>query len=93
MTEQKSFYQMLEEKIQEPDPNPFLFQEGQKVRVNKDVTKDGQTPAYWAGALVTVTRRTRSWLYKEHWYTLRHPNGQEDEFRETELDYRYKRKD
>lgn len=75
-----------------PDPNPFLFVEGQKVRVLKGRSNDGQTPAYWDGAIAVVVDFYCTGLMKEHYYKLRHlENGFTDSFKECEIDRRYVR--
>lgn len=76
----------------EPDPNPFMFQVGQQVRVVKSVVNDGQTHKCWAGAIATITRRYCTGLHKEHWYEVSLSyNGSllKNEFREDEFDFRY----
>lgn len=87
-----SLKDMLVEAYNKPDPKPYLFEVGQKVKVCQKVLKDGQTPRFWLVGLVTVVSRSTSGLHKEHWYHLEHPNGAHDEFRETELDYRYRKR-
>ena len=62
------------------------------MRVCKDVVNDGQTPKFWAGAVVTIERFYGTVLVKSHWYRLRHDNGASDEFKEDELDRRYMRR-
>jgi len=89
---EQTFEQMLMAAYMKPDPNPFLYQEGQTIRVLNGRSKDGQTPTYWNGALAVVVRRYCTGIHKEHWYVLRHSNGREDEFREEEIDGRYRRK-
>lgn len=86
------FADLLMKVINEPDTKPYYYEVGQKVRVCKKVLEDGQTPRFWAGAVCEVVKRYASMIHKDHWYKLRHPNGNEDEFREYELDYRYIRK-
>ena len=87
-----TFADLLVKAYNKPDPKPFAFQEGQTIRVVKGVSKDGQTPAFWNGALAVVVRRYCTGIYKDHWYVLRHSNGIQDEFREDEIDFRYRRK-
>ena len=85
--------QMIVDRYNDPDPNPYLFQVGQRVRINKGVTQDGQTPKFWDGGFAIVEKRKCGGLCKEHWYTLKHANGCTDDFREEELDSRYSRID
>lgn len=75
-----------------PDPKPFLFQEGQRVRLRKGRSNDGQTPECWNGAVAVVLSRYSTGLMKRHWYKLRLDNGAISEFEEDEIDVRYKRK-
>ncbi len=75
-----------------PDPNPYLFEVGQMVRLRKGRSDDGQTPRYWDGAVVKVKDRSCTGLHKIHFYILQHPNGQEDSFEEDEIDVRYAKK-
>lgn len=82
-------FDLLVQVANEPDPNPFLFKVGQKVRVLKKVVDDGQTPHYWAGSICEVIGRSSSFLHKDHWYALKHTNGFTDLFSEEELDNRY----
>jgi hypothetical protein len=84
-----SLSELLTKALAIPDPNPFLFNLGQVVRVRKKVINDGQTPLFWAGAKVRVLSRNCSCLTKSHWYVLQHPNGAQDHFQEYELDRRY----
>lgn len=86
---------MLEEILkayQKPDPNPFPFQVGQRVRIRVGVVEDGQTPALWAGAMAIVESRHCTGIHKQHYYKLRYEQGQLDEFKEEELDARYAKK-
>lgn len=72
-----------------PDPAPFPWDVGQVVRVKRQITRDGQTPGYWAGAYATVIARRSTLLHKDHWYTLRHnANSRMCDFREEEIDRR-----
>lgn len=71
-----------------PDPNPYLFEVGQTVRLRLRRSDDGQTPRCWDGAVVTVEHRYCTGLHKEHWYKLK-LNGVVCEFREDEIDARY----
>jgi hypothetical protein len=46
----------------EPEPfitKPFLFQEGQEVRVRVGVSQDGMTPEFWDGARGFVNEEGR----------------------------------
>lgn len=77
-----------------PDPKQYLFDVGQVVRVRNFVVEDGQTPGYWAGARAVVDRRWTTGLHKDHIYHLRldRPSGPVTcEFREYELDSRFRR--
>ena len=80
---------MIVEAYQRADPKPYLADIGQTVRVLKRVTEDGQTPAWWAGAICVVEKRMTSGLLKEHSYKLRHENNRTCDFKESELDRRY----
>lgn len=82
----------LVEMCQRPDPHPHAFIEKQRVRICKRVVSDGQTPAFWAGAVVTIESAHGTMISKRHYYRLKHDNGATDEFYEEELDHRYKRK-
>ncbi len=73
------FYELLAQRYAEPPNHPALFEVGQKVRVRKRVVQDGQTPKFWAGAVVMVESRLCSGMHKE-WYQLRHENGCADAF-------------
>lgn len=87
--------EMLIARYREPDPLPYAFQLNQAVRVLSDIASDGQTPVYWAGAKAIVVRRYTTGLHKEHFYVVRSissQTGRECEFRESELDQRYRRK-
>lgn len=73
------------------DYKPFWFVVGQQVRVKNGCSRDGQTGRHWDGAMAVVASRVSTGLHKEHWYDLRLPSGEEQPFREDELDYRYAR--
>ncbi len=75
-----------------PDPQPYLFAEWQTVRLRKGRSNDGQTPARWDGAKCLVVSRYTTGIHKEHWYVLRHDNGDTAEFQEDEIDARYARR-
>ena len=66
---------------------PFLFKLGQWVRLKKGRSDDGQTPAFWDGATVTVTGMYSTGAYERHWYHVRHGNGNQATFVEHEFDY------
>jgi hypothetical protein len=83
---------LLVEAYNRPDPNPFLYEVGQTVRLLLGRSRDGQTPECWNGAKCVVVSRVASGLSKQHWYAIRHPCGAVDEFREEEIDARYIRK-
>jgi len=74
-----------------PDPNPYLFQIGQTVRLRKGRSNDGQTSRAWDGAIVTVIDRYCTGMFKDHWYKLRLASGAINEFKEYEIDARYAR--
>jgi hypothetical protein len=84
--------QRLMDHMNRPDPRPYLFAVGQRVRVCKSVTQDGQTPKHWAGAIGIVEERKTSMLHKDHWYAVS-ANGRRCEFREEELDFRYAKRE
>lgn len=89
-----TFEELLVAAYNRPDPNPYFFKEGQTVRVLNGRSKDGQTPTYWNGALALVVGRYCTGIHKEHWYKLQHiGRNVVDEFREEEIDSRYRRKD
>lgn len=76
------------------DPKPFLFEIGQKVRLRKGRSEDGQTPKCWDGAMCEVVNRQSTGLMKRHWYFLKHLENQViSEFEEDEIDARYSRGD
>lgn len=76
-----------------PDPNPYLFEVGQTIRLKKGRSNDGQTPKQWDGCLAIVVSRHCSGLLKEHWYRLKHKDYDViEEFREEEIDFRFIRK-
>ena len=85
-------YEKIEKMYATPDTKPFLFQIGQKVRLALNVSKNGQTPIYWDAAIVTVVSRYVTGMWKDHWYKLRHKNGQCEDFKEYEINRRYSRK-
>lgn len=88
------FAKLLVDAYNRPDPNPYLFQIGQTVRLKLGLSDDGQTPRCWDGAKCEVVKRRCSGLYKEHWYILRHLElNATEEFREYEIDRRYSRLD
>lgn len=89
---QDDFMDLLAKRYAEPDLNPYLFEIGQKVRLRLGRSNDGQTPRHWDGAVATVESRYCTGLHKEHWYKLRHSNGQLAEFCEDEIDARYARR-
>lgn len=72
-----------------PDPNPYLFEVGQTVRLRKGRSDDGQTPEYWDGAIVTVVSRHCTGMMKYHYYKVRYPGGPTCDFEEDEFDMRY----
>jgi uncharacterized protein YodC (DUF2158 family) len=72
-----------------PDTKPFIFKIGQKVRLKKGQSNDGQTPAYWDGAIVTVVSMYSTGLMKYHWYKVRYPDGPTCDFEEDDFDMRY----
>lgn len=87
-----SFEQLLLDAYNKPDPNPYPFDIGQKVRLRKGRSNDGQTPRCWDGAICEVVRRYATGIGKYHWYILRHlDNGATSEFEEDEIDARYAR--
>lgn len=90
MSEATSLADKLVEAYQRPDPKPYLYGVGTRVRVCRGREVDGQTPAYWSGAMVEVLGRHCSGLLKQHWYKLRHDNGASCDFKEDELDRRYR---
>jgi uncharacterized protein YodC (DUF2158 family) len=76
-----------------PDPNPFIFQVGQMVRLKKGRSDDGQTPEYWDGAIVKVVSMYSTGLLKNHWYKVLHAGQNVTcDFEEDEFDQRYARK-
>jgi recombinational DNA repair protein (RecF pathway) len=87
----ESLMELLVKAYREPDPNPYLFEVGQRARVLKRVVEDGQTPKAWAGAIVTVERCWTTGLHKDHIYVVRRADGIVCEFKEDELDARYAR--
>lgn len=82
----------IAEAYAKPDPKPFLFKEGQKVRLKKGRSNDGQTPEYWNGAMVTVVSMYSTGLMKYHWYKVRYPGGPTCDFEEYEIDMRYSKR-
>ena len=79
--------------MSKPDPKPYLFEIGQKVRVKILLSEDGQTPKFWEGARAKVMSRYSTLMHKEHWYTLEHSqNGAQDNFKEEEIDRRYRQR-
>ena len=72
---------------------PYIFIRGQVGRVKSGVIQDGQTPKYWGGAKVIIISRKRTPLFKSHIYTVKHlENNRTCEFKEDELDKRFRRK-
>ena len=71
---------------------PQLFAVGQTVRVNKTKENDGQTPRWWYGSKCRVVSTGTSPLYGQRWYCLRHPNGKVDDWKQEEIDRRYRLK-
>lgn len=89
----ETFMDLLVKAYNRPDPKPYLFEPGQKVRVLKGRSEDGQTPHYWNGAMAVVVGRYTTGIHKEHWYKLHHvEKNVVDEFREEEIDARYRKK-
>lgn len=82
----------LLEKCNYPDPKPYLFQVGQKVRILKKVIDDGQTPYFWADSVCEIIKRRSTLFSKRHVYFLRHENSCVEGFLEEELDARYARR-
>lgn len=85
-------YEKIAEMYAAPDPNPYLFIVGQKVRLKLGRSNDGQTSRCWDGAIVTVISRYCTGMFKDHWYKLMLPSGSINEFKEYEIDARYTRK-
>lgn len=79
---------LLMEAYRKPDPLPYLFRIGQRVRVLHKVIDDGATHDFWDGAIGNVTERMTTGIHKEHWYVVRIPFKRAT-FREDELDRRY----
>lgn len=73
-----------------PDLKPYLFKIGKIVRLKVGLSDDGQTPKYWNGAKVKIINQYASGLHKDHWYILQHSNGAIDDFKEHEIDQRYR---
>lgn len=91
--ERKAISELLLDKCQQEDKFPFLFLPGQLCRVLSNISNDGQTPSYWDGAKVVILYRSSSLLNKEHIYHVRHlGNNKECEFKESELDRRFIKK-
>lgn len=76
-------------KTQEPPKTDCPFEIGQTVRVLQSVTDDGQTPQFWAGALVKVIGQRCTMIHKEWLVKLEYSPGVEDWFKCVELDYRF----
>ena len=77
--------------INEPILTPPMFKVGQIVRVLKHIPDDGQTPLYWGGAKGECIDLKAAGLLVKVWvYEVRHPNGSVCEFKEEELDYRFR---
>ena len=84
---------LLLQATNEPDPKPYLFEVGQKVRI-KACIKDGQTPEYYSGAKVIIISTHCTMLLKEHYYEIRHlENNKICIFKEDEIDGRFRRKE
>lgn len=89
----KSFEEQLIENINRPCQRCFLYEVGQKVRVRKGRSFDGQTPEYWDGALGKIVYKNHTLFSKTHFYRIQHlENNKICEFEEYELDRRYIRK-
>lgn len=88
----KSLKKSIDNFLNTPDDKPFLFKERQIARVKKGVSNDGQTPEYWDGAIVEIIKRKKTSLYKSHIYEVLHVEKNiKCEFRENEIDLRYKK--
>ena len=75
------------------ETKPFLYSFGQKARVLSNVIEDGQTPEYWSGAKVEIRERYHTPIFKNRVYVVKHlKNNRICEFKEEELDKRYRRK-
>ena len=78
--------------VNEPIQAPPIFRVGQTVRVLKRIIDDGQTPHYWSGAKGECISVNIAGLIRKVWvYQVRHPNGNMCEFKEEELDYRFRK--
>ena len=85
--------QMIVDAYNKPDPKPFLFQIGQRVRLLKRRSDDGQTPEHWDGAMVEVVSRYATGIGKYRWYKVKHlEKGMTCDFEEDEIDARYAKK-
>jgi hypothetical protein len=81
---------LIQKALSIPDTKPFLFQQGQVVRIKGHPSTDGQTPSYWDGSLAQVISYRSTLLSKTHLYTLKPLiNNATDIFEEDELDRRY----
>lgn len=94
MKNHSSFVSLLSGYTPAKDHHPFLYEVGQKVRVSKKVAMDGQTPEYWAGALVQIlSRRHADILQYRHLYKVKLLHAEKTcEFFEDEFDRRFIRK-
>jgi hypothetical protein len=87
-----SLKDLIMAEYRKPDPNPFLFEVGQEVRLRVGRSLDGQTPEHYNGAMVQILSRYCTGLHKEHWYKVFHKEKNETcEFREDEFDMRFAR--
>lgn len=88
------FKDLLVEAYSRPDPNPvYPFDVGQKARLLKGRSRDGQTPRCWDGAMVEIVSFYCTGIYKDHWYKVKHLElGAIEEFKEDEFDWRYAKK-
>jgi hypothetical protein len=57
----------------ENDPeNKFLYENYQAVRLKNQLSSDGQTPIYWDGATVVITKRLLGTVLQEPCYQVLH---------------------
>ena len=85
-----NFNKLLADRVDKP----FLFSEGQLVRIKKGVINDGQTPLYYAGATVEIISCHRTSLYRNNYYIVYFAEKNATcEFTEDEIDQRGKKRD
>ncbi len=81
----ESLGDLLVRVVNTPDPVPFRFEVGQKVKVYKSTFDDGVTDKCWMRGSGVVVARRSTMFCKTHSYTVQHVSGAVEIFAESEL--------